>query len=117
MKFSLATLYVTDMVRSLDFYNGLLDIPILRRQPAGPGKEFIFLGVEGQPNLELIPSDTPVAYAGFSIGFDVEDLPTLKARLAEGGYPVKREFSPAPGLVLCFLEGPSGEEVELISHS
>lgn len=117
MNFSLATLYVRDMRKSLKFYNELLGVPITARQPAGPGKELIFLGVEGEPNLELIPSDSEYTYSGFSIGFDVDNLPEIKAKLEAAGYPIKREINPSPALTLCFLNGPNGEEVELIGYN
>ncbi len=116
MRFALATLYVKNMKKSLAFYNAMLEIPVIKRQPIGPDKELVFLGVEGQPNLELIPTDDDMSYSGFSIGFDVDDLSAMKERLAANGYAVKREFSPDPSTVLCFLDGPDGEEVELISR-
>ncbi len=116
MRFSLATLYVRNTEKSLAFYNGILEIPVIKRQPIGPDKELVFLGVEGEANLELIPTDDDISHAGFSIGFDVENLTAMKERLAANGYTVKREFSPAPATVLCFLDGPDGEEVELIAQ-
>lgn len=116
MKFSLVTLHVNDMEKTLAFYNKLLEIPIVRRQPMGPGKELVFMGVNGEPNLEIIPSDTEVVYSGFSIGFDVENLAAIKERLAANGYMIKREMSPGPSFILCFLDGPNGEEVELVEY-
>lgn len=117
MKFSLVTLYVNDMEKSLKFYSELLEMAIIHRQPAGPGKELIFLGIDGNVNLELIPSDTEVSYSGFSIGFDVEDLLIVKERLESNGYKIKREMSPSPVLTLCFFDGPNGEEVELVARN
>lgn len=116
MKFALATVYVMDMEKSLAFYNELLGIPIISRQPFGPGKELVFLGIDGQANLELIPAEGKVIYSGFSIGFEVEDLKAVKEKLSQSGYAFKREASPQEGLTLCFFEGPNGEEVELIEH-
>ncbi len=115
MKFSLVTLHVKDMEKALAFYNGLLEMPIAGRQPIAPGKELIFLG-GGDVKLELVPSDTEISYSGFSVGFDVEDLSAVKKRLSDNGYSVKNEYSPAPNLTLAFLDGPCGEEVELIER-
>ncbi len=116
MKFSLTTLHVQDMQKALYFYHTLLEMPIVRRQPIGPDKELIFLGVEGEPNLELVPAEEGVQYSGFSVGFDVEDLAATKEKLAANGYPVKREMKAGPVLTLCFLQGPGGEEVELLGR-
>lgn len=115
-RFSLVTLHVNDMEKSLKFYTELLEMPIVRRLPYSGGREIVFLGVEGQPILELIPSDGFTTYAGISIGFEVEDLQAAKQRLAENGYVVAREFSPNPSLTLCFFDGPNGEEVELLKR-
>jgi lactoylglutathione lyase len=102
------------MKKSLEFYNNLLEIPIVRRHIIGPGKELVFMGIDGEVNLELIPSDEKNSYSGFSIGFEVDDLPAIKERLNKHGYPVKREMSPDNSTTLCFLTGPNGEDVELI---
>lgn len=117
MIFSLTTLYVQDMEKSLSFYNGLLGLPIVRKQLLPNGQTLLFMGMQGQPLLELIPSEQAVSYSGFSIGFNVEDLPSLRQRLAASGYAIKREFSPDDTTILCFLNGPNGEEIELISHA
>ncbi|MFT4145810.1 MAG: VOC family protein [Mobilitalea sp.] len=116
MKFSLATLYVKDMEKSLEFYNTLIGLPIVRRQVIGEGNELVFLGA-GDTLLELIPTDGNVQYAGFSIGFEVEDLLAAKEQLENNGYKIKREMSPNPSLTLCFLDGPNGEEVELLAYN
>ena len=116
MKFALTTLYVKDMEKSLFFYHELLGMPVLRRLSMGPGREMVFLGTTGDVNLELIASDATVTYAGFSIGFDVDDLVAAKERLAANGYVIKREINPAPTVTLAFFNGPNGEEVELMGH-
>lgn len=109
-------LYVKDMEKSLAFYHDLLDLPVLRKQPIGEGKELVFLGTTEGGILELVPTDTDTAYAGFVIGFEVEDLPAVKARLEDGGYPIKQELNPNSSTTLCFFAGPNGEEVELIKY-
>lgn len=119
LKFSLVTLHVhmDNRDRTIEFYNKLLEMPIISRQEAGPNMELVFLGVEGEPNLEIIFSDEKFEYSGFSIGFDVEDLDLIKERLEVSGYKIKNEFSPSANTTLCFLDGPSGEEVELVHRS
>ncbi len=116
MKFALTTLYVKDMEKSLLFYHELLGMPVLRRLSMGPGREIAFLGTLGDVNLELIASDAAVSYAGFSIGFDVDDLAAAKKKLAANGYALKREIKPAPAVTLAFFDGPNGEEIELMGR-
>lgn len=114
MKLSCFTLYTKDMDKSMAFYTGILGLSIVRRLPTGDGKELVFLGTEGGPTLELVPAEQGISYAGFSIGFEVEQLTETKKHLEENGYPIKREFRPNPSTTLCFFDGPNGEEVELI---
>lgn len=116
MKFALATLYVKDMEKSLEFYNKILEIPIVRRQLMGEGKELIFMGIDGEANLELIPADEKVNYSGFSIGFTVESLLSTKEKLNINGYTIKPEISPNNFTTICFLNGPNGEKIELIEY-
>lgn len=116
MKFALVTLHVHNMEQSLGFYNVLLEMPIVRRQSIGDKKELIFLGTNGDVNLELIPSDERISYSGFSIGFEVENLSMVKERLEKNGYVIKREITPNDSTTLCFIDGPNGEEVELIEY-
>lgn len=116
MKFAVVTLYVKDMEKSLTFYNTLLEMSIIRKQPIGEEKELVFLGNGGEVQLELIPSDEDVTYSGFSIGFETENLLLAKKCLEDNGYPIKSEMAPNPFTTLCFLQGPNGEEVELIEY-
>ncbi len=115
MKFQLVTLYVKDMNKALEFYNGLLDLPILKRQKMGD-KELVFLGNVGNVNLELIETTEEIKYKGFSIGFEVNDIETLRDDLKQNGYLIKSEIKPNPYLTLYFLDGPNGEEIELIEQ-
>lgn len=117
MKFTFATLHITNMDKSIGFYNGLLGLEVLRRTKTNDG-ELAFLGVEGQPNLELVFSPRNVGdMAGFSIGIEVESLEEATQMMEENGYPLKSgPISPAPGVTFSFFTGPDGEEIELIQQ-
>lgn len=114
MKFSLATIYVKDMDKSLYFYNELLQLPLIGRHKMGPNAELAFLGIEGDANLELIANGKDNEYKGFSIGFTVENLDETLKLLEENGHPLIKEINPSPDMRLCFVNGPDGEEVELM---
>ncbi|MDL2327586.1 VOC family protein [Ruminococcaceae bacterium OttesenSCG-928-A11] len=116
MKFALASLYVSDLEKSLHFYNTLLEMPILRQMSGPGGAELVFLGQEGGVCLELVSAKAPETYSGFSLGFEMEDLAAAKKRLAAGGYPVLEELAAGPQTTICFLDGPNGEKVELIEY-
>ncbi|MDR2740593.1 MAG: VOC family protein [Treponema sp.] len=116
MKFALVTLYVENMEKSLEFYNKLLEIPIVGRHKIESGEDLVFMGMDDGVKLELISSNGKISYSGFSIGFEVDDLPAIKERLNVCGYSVKREMSPNNSTTLYFLTGPNGEDVELIGR-
>lgn len=118
MGFDFATIYVPDLERSLRFYRDLLGLAVIRRHPIEDG-ELAFLGVAGQPSLEIIggPAQAGHTYGGFSIGIAVASLEEATEKLAKAGHPVIRgPFSPGPGVRFSFVKDPDGIEVELIEY-
>lgn len=117
MKFSLVTLYIKDMEPSLRFYRDALGMREVRRFKTPTG-EIAFLSHGDGAQLELIASAAAdVNYAGFSIGFDVDDIEAASKLLEQSCAKKLRGPIAAGGETqLAFFEGPSGEEVELIQH-
>lgn len=116
MKFALVTLYVNDMEKTLEFYNKVLGLAIIGRHSVGEGKELVFLGKKDVPCIELVSTDEPTSYSGFSIGFDVKNLEETKKTLAQNGYTIDKEMKTGDSGAICFFEGPNGELIELMSH-
>jgi hypothetical protein len=87
------------------FLDTMKKAPTQAVEPLAPGQDSVYTGcypdilLSGRADYEIFTGDTIV-----------------KKRLAANGYAIKREFSPEPATVLCFLEGLSGEEVELVAH-
>lgn len=116
MKFSLVTLYTKDMEPSLKFYRDVIGMNVIREIDI-PGGKIAFLGEQGNVQLEIIAGDQHETPAGFSIGFDVEDMDAEMQRLEALG--VKKLSGPTPAggnAVLSFFEGPGGETVELVGE-
>jgi lactoylglutathione lyase len=112
------TIHVSDMEKSLGFYQGLLGLNLVRRSPSGNG-ELAFLGENGQPNIELIchPGEEKPAYSGFSLGFRVESLKEGTAALEQAGYPLVRgPLSPNPAVSFSFFHDPDGVEIQLVEQ-
>jgi lactoylglutathione lyase len=119
MTYMHTTVYVSDMERSLGFYQGLLGLKLVRRSPSGNG-ELAFLGEAGQPNIELIchPGEEKPAYSGFSLGFRVDSLKEGTAKLEQAGYPLVRgPISPNPAVSFSFFHDPDGIEIQLVEQS
>ncbi|MDL2233128.1 VOC family protein [Ruminococcaceae bacterium OttesenSCG-928-L11] len=118
MHFDFITVYVADMEASIRFYNGLLGLEVLRRHPIEDG-ELAFLGVDGQPTIEIIsgPAFADNTYNGFSIGIAVPSLDDATKRMEENGYPLVRgPISPNPSARFSYFRDPHGIEVQLIEH-
>jgi lactoylglutathione lyase len=112
------TVHVSDMEKSLAFYQGLLGLNLVRRSPSGDG-ELAFLGEAGQPNIELIchPGEAKPVYSGFTLGFRVESLQEGTAKLEQAGYPLVRgPVSPGPAVSFSFFHDPDGIEIQLVEQ-
>jgi lactoylglutathione lyase len=112
------TVPVSDLEKSLGFYQGLLGLKLVRRGPSGNG-ELAFLGEAGQPNIELIchPGEALPAYSGFTLGFRVDSLKEGTAKLEQAGYPLVRgPISPSPAVSFSFFHDPDGIEIQLLEQ-
>lgn len=113
------TLRVRDLEASLNFYHGILKLPVQRRFESR-GRQIAMLGAEGQPKLELIQGSEPVLKpeCGVSIGFEVESLDEAMVYLENEGIPVARgPAQPNPRLRFFYIVDPDGFEVQLAQHT
>ena len=115
MKFEHVTIYVKDLKKSLTFYQGVLGLSVVRGTPEGHGP--IFLGEEGKPLVELIGETENPAFAGFSVGFQVDSLEEATKKLEDAGYPrIRGPVSPSPRSIFSFFHDPDGVEIQLLER-
>ncbi|MDR3165918.1 MAG: VOC family protein [Synergistaceae bacterium] len=118
MKYSLVTLQVLNPDPFVDFFHGIMKMPIAERYKIDDG-EIVFLGSAGEPMIELVasPRGKDMTYTGFSIGFDVPSLKETTALLEGKGYlRIKGPISPNPAVVFSFFSGPGGIEIEILEY-
>ncbi len=117
MKFSLVTINVTDMNACVDFFQNLIGMKLQKRYPIPVG-ELAFLGEEDQPQIELVASshNPGKGFAGFSVGFETQDMEASIQKFEAAGYPLQRRHDPKPMVSLAFFHGPEGIEVELVHY-
>lgn len=119
MKFAWVTLNVTDVERSLAFYQNLLGLEIDRRMKPSPDLELVFLG-KGETKIELVerPDNSAIPCgSGLSIGFEVPSLKDITRRLDELGIPVHSgPFEPDPHIRFLYVEDPDGLRVQLVEN-
>ena len=113
-----ATFQVSNMEKSLAFYNGILGMPIGERFTAPQdGAEIVMLGEEGSARLELISrgaSDDPGQ--GISIGLPFADIEAIGAALIDAGYAPTPVIEPFPGIKFRFVNDPDGYQIQLVER-
>jgi lactoylglutathione lyase len=115
MEFIHVTLFVKDLEKSLEFYQGLLGLPIQRRLPGEHGP--VFLGEEGKPVIELIGGRKDAEFKGFSIGFEVDSLDEASKKMEDAGCKLIRgPISPNPSIRYSFFPDPDGVEIQLAEY-
>lgn len=116
MKFCWTTLHVTDMEKSLRFYQVITGLPLNRRFAPGPGRDIAFLG-EGTTKLELISDDNrQIPSKNISIGFMVpKSLEATMAVLKSHGYDQFSEVhAPNPHMRFFYVSDPDGFQVQFV---
>lgn len=123
MRLEHANLTVTDVDRSAAFYCDLFDASIRWRGPDAAGREaahvgdddhYLALFTAGDPGgRALVDYDRP----GLNhIGFVVDDLDAMRARVEALGASVHLEADYEPGRRLYFMD-PDGNEIELVEYA
>lgn len=111
------TLHVSEMERSLTFYNGVLGLPVTRRFSPAPGTEIAMLGEGAMVELVCDGKNRTQRDAGFSIGMLVDALDDAMARVQSRGVPIAAgPVSPVPGVRFCFIDDPDGIRVQLVER-
>ena len=117
MNFCWVTLPVKDFKKSLDFYHGLLGLPIAS-QLEGNGMEMAMLGEENQPKVEIIffPDHRSKEFASdISVGIAVESIDLTIEFLRKNNIPIARgPISPNPTIQFIYIKDPNGYEVQLV---
>ncbi|TDX02810.1 VOC family protein [Kribbella sp. VKM Ac-2566] len=120
MKTILFALRVTDLERSLAFYDGVGYVK-LATIPFEDGSSLVWLRLPDEPSvsLELVhrPADGPVEVGGFAhFAIEVESLADTLTRLTAAGlHPGAAELPGGPdGPKTCWLLDPDGYRIELV---
>lgn len=117
MKFLWVTIHVTDMGKSLKFYQEVVGLKLNRRVSPVPGRELAFLG-EGDTQVELIwdQDKKPEAQSSsLSLGFQVASLRAFQEKLQVLSLPVHSgPFQPVPHLTYLYVLDPDGVKVQFV---
>lgn len=119
MGFCWVTLPVRDFKKSLDFYHGVLGLPIdSKHERPEDGMEMVMLGEKDKPKVELIffpEHKTKEFSSSVSVGIAVDSLEKAMEHLKENNIPVLRgPISPNPSIRFFYVLDPNGYEVQLV---
>lgn len=114
MKFILAILEVEDLERSLEFYHGLLGLPVIEQfTNEKNGARIAMVGDKEHAHLELLCKGTPVDAhkdGGMAVSFAVDDAMAI---IEKNGKAYSGPISPGPGMQFYFTFDPDGHRVQL----
>lgn len=119
MKLLWITLKVSNMEKSLNFYQNIVGLSIDKRFSPGPGMEIVFLR-EGETAVELICSKENDASSygnDISMGFEVESLDKFSEFLTENNISIKSgPFQPNPHVKFLYVEDPDGMKIQFVEN-
>lgn len=118
MKFCWVTLRVENMEKSLEFYQGVLGLPVNSRHGGGSA-EIVMLGENDMPKVELISTGENLADGrgkGISIGFEVASLDKTLDEMKKRNFSIKGPFFPNPHVGFFFISDPDGYEVQFVEN-
>lgn len=117
MKYLHAMIRVSDLQASLDFYQALLGLELLRKYDNEQGRfSLYYLAIaEGEPEIELTHNWDGGEYTNGNnfghLAFSVADIYDVCQRLEDGGVTILRP--PRDGY-MAFVKDPSGVSIELL---
>lgn len=115
MRLRYAMIFVTDLERSLQFYRDLVGLPVLEE-----GRDLVDFEVDGsvfaihQAHVDVPIRHHPPMLAGtIRLGFTVEALDAVHARLLGAGVPCLREPEAQLEMRVALYEDPDGIQFTL----
>lgn len=121
MKCSWITLHVSDLEKSLQFYQGILGMNI-DNELVTPDHKIVMLGNEEDAKIELLyhfnnnHRDVKETHSSFSIGITTNDLDNLIKKLQDNGYKPRGPITPTPHITFYFVEDPDGFIIQLFKE-
>ncbi|HQA82640.1 MAG TPA: VOC family protein [Syntrophales bacterium] len=119
MNFCWATIQVSDMEKSLSFYQDVIGLKINRRMQPMPGINIVFLG-SGGTEIELIHNDKKTNFnygKDISLGFTVESLDNMMEFLNSRNMPIHSgPFQPSPFIKFLYILDPDGLKIQFVEN-
>jgi len=119
MKFSWTTINVSNMEKSLAFYQDILGLKLNRSMKPSPDRELSFLGSE-ETQVELI-WNREIQDIGFSkhisMGFETGSLDeTIKELKEKGITDITGPLQPNPFIKFIYITDPDGMKIQILEN-
>jgi len=119
MNFCWATIQVSDMEKSLSFYQDVIGLKINRRMQPMPDINIVFLG-SGGTEIELIHNNKKTSFnygKDISLGFTVESLDKTIGFLNNRNIPIHEgPFQPSPIIKFLYILDPDGLKIQFVEN-
>ena len=116
MKILHVTIYASDIDASIDFYQKVTGLSVVREKTAGENRVVFMSDGTQEFCLELAKGNAQKHFAGenISVGFGCEDLDYQRNRLASLGIDAGPLISPRPDVRFFFISDPDGLEIQFM---
>lgn len=119
MNFCWATIQVSDMEKSLSFYQDVIGLKINRRMQPMPDINIVFLG-SGGTEIELIHNNKKTSFnygKDISLGFTVESLDkTIEFLNSRNILIHSGPFQPSPFIKFLYILDPNGLKIQFVEN-
>ncbi len=119
MKFCWTTINVSDMAKSLSFYQEIIGLELNKRFKPDSEMEIAFLG-KGETQIELICNEknTDILYGkDISLGFVIESTSLFTDFLTSRGVTLHSgPFQPNPHIRFIYIQDPDGLKIQLVEN-
>ena len=113
---------VRDLDKTVDFYQNVLGLELVRRHTSGRGSQLVFFKAPGSDEeIEICKFDEsgPVQVGPdlTHLAFEIDDIEEFAKHSAAHGYPLSDGPHQGSGSTIAFIDAPEGYEVELIQKA
>ena len=119
MKFCWSTLTVRNLDESLQFYQEIVGLKLMKRYRSSSGLEIAFLG-EGETQIELIQSteDREIDVGkDIAWGFEVDSMEECMEFVQKKGVPIASgPFQPNPNIRFFYVNDPNGLIIQFVEN-
>ena len=113
---------VRDLDKTVDFYQNVLGLELVRRHTSGRGSQLVFFKAPGSDEeIEICKFDEsgPVTVGPdlTHLAFEVDDIEAFAKHSSTHGYPLSDGPHKGDTSTIAFVDAPEGYEVELIQRN